>query len=183
MSEAVEHVEFDRLCNQLLLKGLDLSKHCFPKRHPVTGKPLYTFGDEPHKLKKAVRGIRRLSISSTELHSLIADIKKHSSQHQTMWAPMQLVHCDYSLPDMQLMAVAKSQPAFTTIATGISGATDKQKFACADLLYFHQCFESGRLSGGSSYTCEFGTCTLLQIRCAWFHWSLLLCATVTFCAV
>lgn len=43
---------------------------------------------------------------------------------------------------MQLLAVAKSQPAFTIIATIISGATDKQNVACADLLFTSQAFIS-----------------------------------------
>ncbi len=66
MTEAVEQVKFDQLRLKLESEGIDLSAHCsFPNQHPVTGKPLYAFEDEPHKLKNAMQGIQRQVIQST----------------------------------------------------------------------------------------------------------------------
>ena len=95
-------------------------------------------------------------------------------------------------PKLQLLAVAKRQPAFSTIATIISGATDKQNVACADLLFTTQAFISAvnqagfpeaaltLLILGHGYHAADLSGPPLATRCAWFHERSLLCAKVTF---
>lgn len=135
MMDALEKVKFDQLRLKLQQEGLDLSVHsCFPRRHPVTGRPLYVFEDEPHKIKNANQGIQRQVIKSRpELHSLIATSKAHMMQFfGSLRIPQ---HCPNLLPKLELLAVAKSQPEFNTLATIIDGATNRQNVACAELAY------------------------------------------------
>ncbi len=137
MMDALEQVKFDQLRLKLQQEGLDLSLHsCFPRRHPVTGRPLYVLEDEPHKIKNANQGIQRQVIKSMarpELHSLIATIKAHRMQFPGSLRTPE--HCPNLLPKLESLAVAKSQPEFNTLATIIDGATDMQNVACTELAF------------------------------------------------
>lgn len=191
MMDALEQVKFDQLRLKLQQEGLDLSVHsCFPRRYPVTGRPLYVFEDEPHKIKNANQGIQRQVIKSRpELHSLIATIKAHRMQFPG--SPRTPQHCPNLLPKLELLAVAKSQPQFNTLATIIDGATDRQNVACAELAFTSRDFiHAVNAAGfpeialtlfvlGHGYMAADLRGLLIMTRCGWFHERSLFCTKVS----
>ena len=191
MMDALEQVKFDQLRLKLQQEGLDLSVHsCFPRRHPVTGRPLYVFEDEPHKIKNANQGIQRQVIKSRpELHSLIATIKAHRMQFPGSLRTPQ--HCPDLLPKLELLAVAKSQPELNTLATIIDGATDRQNVACAELAFTSRGFIYAvntegfpeialtLLVLGHGYMSADLRGPSMMTRCKWFHEMSLFCAKVS----
>ena len=63
------------------------------------------------------------------------EIQQHNNQSAQ---PRQPQRCNQVLPKLQLLAVAKSRSEFSTTATIIHGATDRQNVACAELVFTNE---------------------------------------------
>jgi len=74
-------------------------------------------------------------VMEQEVDQLASKIKQHRLAMTSAWAPMPRQHHKLLLPQVPLLAVAKSNPDFSSTTTMISGTTDYQSVACAEVLF------------------------------------------------
>ena len=119
---------------------------CCPDVQPESQQHVYSFEDEPQKLKNMMQGIQTQHIPTSqepEIKRISAAIQRHFaelSSTDSEWCLMPPQQQDSLLPKMHLLAVARSSPKFSSIATILIGATDHQSVACAEAVICNPAF-------------------------------------------
>lgn len=189
--DAIHEAMYDRL-RLKWLHALDLTLHSYqPEVDPATGRLIYAWEDEPHKLKNLLHGIlNQLMPTATELDQLLQSIQQALQGDQEDWKLLAAVHTELLLPRGPLLAVALCRPEFRTIATILQGSTDKQNVPCAEALFTNESYIAAVNAAGyptaATVMLVFGRAYLaadvrglhLTVRCTWMHERSLLASQV-----
>lgn len=141
MADVVEEAMFNEQRKEAQLSGFDMAMHGYtPDTNADTKQPIYAWEDEPHKLKNLMQGLQQQQLTKAmdqEVNQLVIKIKQHraATPDSAKWAPMPPQYHELLLPKVPLLAVARSHPDFSSIATIITGATDHQSVACAEAVF------------------------------------------------